>query len=71
MKSNKNVVYIGPEQAFLGLTGTLIDAVDPATHKSRLHFQPESAAIRPVPCDPHDVESVDPASLRSDLLTHR
>ncbi len=60
MKSGKNVIYVGPELAFQGLTGRLVDAVDPATHKSRLHFQPESDAVRPVPCDPNDVEVVDP-----------
>ena len=59
MKSNKNVVYVGPELVFQGLTGTLVDAVDPATHKTRLHFQPESNGVRPVPCDIQDVRIVD------------
>ena len=61
MKSSKNVVYVGPELVFQGLTGTLVDAVDRATHKTRLHFQPESNGVQPVPCDPGDVRQVDPA----------
>jgi hypothetical protein len=60
MKNGKSVIYVGPELAFQGLTGRLVDAIDPATHKSRLHFQPESDAVRPVPCDLADVEIVEP-----------
>jgi hypothetical protein len=55
MKPGDAVVYVGPEAVFRGLTGTLIEQEDGATKKRQLHFQPESRAIRPLPCEEADV----------------
>jgi len=55
MKPGDAVVYVGPEAIFRGLTGTLVEHEDRATHKRQLHFQPESRAIRPLPCAAEDV----------------
>lgn len=55
MKPGDAVVYVGPEAVFRGLTGTLIEQEDSATRKRQLHFQPESSAIRPLPCAAEDV----------------
>jgi hypothetical protein len=55
MKPGDAVVYVGPEAVFRGLTGTLIEREDSATRRRQLHFQPESRAIRPLPCEEADV----------------
>jgi len=50
MKPGDRVVYIGPDAVFRDLTGVLVEAEDRATHKLQWLFQPESTAIRPLPC---------------------
>jgi hypothetical protein len=57
----KRVVYVGPEQAFHGLEGRLVEAEDGATHQLRLHFQPESDGIRALPCEADHVQTVERA----------
>ena len=61
MTTATRVVYIGPEPAFRGLEGRLVEAEDRATHQRRLHFQPECAAIMALPCAAEDVRAVAPA----------
>lgn len=55
----KRVVYVGPERAFHGLEGSLVEAEDRATRQLRLHFQPESDGIRALPCEAHHVQTVE------------
>ena len=57
----KRVVYIGPERAFHGLEGRLVEAEDRATHQLRLHFQPESDGIRALPCEADHVQTIEHA----------
>jgi hypothetical protein len=59
MANRKSVVYVGPDPVFKGLRGRLVDAIDPATRTTRLHFQPESDGIKAVPCNLQDVRAVD------------
>lgn len=59
MAARKSFVYVGPEAVFRGLRGTLVEREDRATHKLRLHFQPESNAILALPCALDDVQSVE------------
>lgn len=61
MPTTTRVVYIGPEPAFRGLEGRLVEMQDRATRRLRLHFQPECDAIMALPCDPEDVRAVAPA----------
>ncbi len=62
MATATRVIYIGPETAFRGLKGRLVEAEDRATHQRRLHFQPECDAIMAVPCDLDDVRAAEPAA---------
>jgi hypothetical protein len=57
----KRVVYVGPERAFHGLEGRLVEAEDRATHQLRLHFQPESDGILALPCEADHVQAVERA----------
>ncbi|HUZ74573.1 MAG TPA: hypothetical protein VMU87_16435 [Stellaceae bacterium] len=50
MKPGDHVVYVGPDPIFRDLRGILVETEDRATRKPQWHFQPESNAIRPVPC---------------------
>jgi hypothetical protein len=59
MATKKSFVYVGPEDVFRGLRGHLVEREDRATHKLRLHFQPESSAIQALPCALDDVQSVE------------
>jgi hypothetical protein len=57
----RRVVYVGPERAFHGLEGRLVEAEDRATHQRRLHFQPESDGILALPCEADHVQAVEGA----------
>ncbi len=59
MAAATRVVYIGPERAFRGLEGRLVEAEDRATHQRRLHFQPECDAIMALPCDAEHVRAAE------------
>jgi len=59
MKLGVPVIYVGPEIVFRGLNGTLVQREDHATHRMQLHFQPESLAIRALPCQEEDVREVE------------
>jgi len=59
MKDQHRFIYIGPEKLFRGLRGSLVEAVDPATHTLRLHFQPESDGIMALPCEATDVQAAE------------
>jgi hypothetical protein len=59
MKQSRRVVYIGPEAVFRGLEGRIVQGRDPARPEPRLEFQPDSDAIRPIPCDPEHVRAVE------------
>jgi hypothetical protein len=61
MKDQNRFVYVGPEKLFRGLRGSLVEAVDPATHTLRFHFQPESAGIMALPCEATDVQATEAA----------
>jgi hypothetical protein len=58
MDIGAQVIYIGPDPIFHGLKGTLVAVEDRSTHRTRLHFQPESNAIRAVPCETDDVRAI-------------
>ena len=58
MKPGDRVIYVGPDPIFRDLVGVLVEAEDRATRKVQWHFQPESDAIRPVPCVAEDVRLV-------------
>jgi hypothetical protein len=59
MAAAKRVVYVGPEAVFHGLEGRLVEAEDRATHRLRLHFQPESDGIMALPCEADHVRTVE------------
>jgi hypothetical protein len=61
MAAAKRVVYVGPEAVFRGLEGRLVEAEDRATHRLRLHFQPESDGIMALPCEAEHVRAVEHA----------
>lgn len=59
MTAAGRVVYVGPEAVFHGLEGRLIEAQDRATHRLRLHFQPECDGIMALPCELDHVRAVE------------
>jgi hypothetical protein len=61
MAAPRRVVYVGPEPVFHGLEGRLIEAEDHVTRRLCLYFQPESAAIKAVPCAPEHVQAAETA----------
>ena len=58
MKLGDRVVYVGSDPIFRDLVGILIETEDRATRTRQWHFQPESDAIRPVPCLAEDVRAI-------------
>jgi hypothetical protein len=58
MLTGTHVIYIGREEVFRGLKGVLVEAVDRSSQRLRLHFQPESAGIQAVPCQPDEVRRI-------------
>jgi len=59
MNKSNRVVYVGSEAVFQGLKGTLVELTDRTTSRLRLHFQPESSGIQPVPCELEDVRVIE------------
>jgi hypothetical protein len=60
MKPGDRVVYVGPDAIFRDLVGILVETQDRMTHKLQWHFQPESAAIRPLPCQAEHLRVIRP-----------